>query len=51
MGSMSSINVDDRTHEAISDMAHDQRTSMKIVTEKMWQFVSKRKEGFVQEMF
>lgn len=48
---MSSINVDDRTHEAISDMAHERRTNMKDITEKMWQFVSKRKDEFIEETF
>lgn len=48
---MSSINVNDTVHEAISDMAHDQRTSMKIVTEKMWSFVQDRRDEFVREMF
>jgi len=48
---MAGINVSDSTHDEIQDMAYELRTDIKTVTTRMWQFVSKRKDEFTQEMF
>lgn len=48
---MAGFNVSDKTHKEVREFAFGQRTDMKTVVEQMWQFVSKRKDEFTEEMF
>ena len=47
---MAGINVSDKTHDEIKEMAYRMRTDMKTVVEKAWEAVNECKDDF-EEMF
>ena len=48
---MANISIADKAYAGIERISYEQHTSRKNVADKMWEFVSKRQDEFIEEMF